>query len=114
MSLPNRIAAYEDCFSIYERAAASSKGTRVAFASRGEAEYFAMRMQQARSLQRAESRQVYEPHDTRYDKSLYDSLIVRRAVEDDNGDWWVYIQRHESNILAIEDVENNDATADTD
>lgn len=112
MSLPQRIAAYEDCFRIFDRAI--TRGARVAFATRGEAEYFAMRMQQARSLQRDESKQIYPSDDRRWGKSEYDKLVVRRAVEDDKGEWWIYIQRHDANILAVEDLEETDATLNLD
>ena len=105
MSLPQRIAAYDDCFVIFERALTARKGTRVAFASHGEADFFSMRMQQARALQRAEARRMYPASDTRHDKSEYDVLHVSKARVDESGEWWVYIQRHDANILAIEDLD---------
>jgi len=105
MSLPQRIAAYGDCFTIYDKALASSGGARVAFATQGEAEYFAMRMQQARALKRAEARQIYKPTDKQYDKSEYDRLVVQRAVQDDAGEWWVYVKPTGSNILAVETLD---------
>jgi hypothetical protein len=100
MSLPDRIAAYDDCFTIFD--AALETGTRVCFATYGEAHIFMMRMHMARDLQRKETKRMYPPEDPRWGKTLYDRLIVRSPRKDDNGEYWVYIEAAHANILAIE------------
>jgi hypothetical protein len=105
MSLPRRIAAYDDCFDIYEKAAASTTGVRVAFSSYADARYFVTRMHTARSLQREESRRVYQPEDKRYDKSENDKYLIKYPVADDNGEWWVYVKPISASILAVETLD---------
>lgn len=104
MSLPNRIAAYDDCFEVYEKALAS--GVRVAFKTYGEAKIYVMRMHQARALLADESRRMYPKEDPRWGKTDFDRLMVRHPVEDTEGSWWVYIERHGANILAVEVLES--------
>lgn len=114
MSLPNQIAAYEDCFDAFDRALADEKGVRVQFGDQGSAKFFQMRMQQARSLQRAESARLYERSDVRWNKSIYDSLVVRNPAVDPDGAWWIYIERHGAAITAIEsisEIENEETTS---
>ena len=84
-------SAYEDCFDIFDRALASPKGIRVDGKGRGPAHHLAGRLQYARILSRAESREVNEPSAPGYGVSPYDSLIVRMPREED-GRWWVYIE----------------------
>ena len=75
---------------------------RVCFSTRPEATEFQIRMCNARSLHRAEQRQLYGPHDPKGLRSPYDHLRVCKPVQDEGGEWWVYIKPHGSNILAIE------------
>lgn len=103
MALSNQIAAYGDCFEIFEQA--RETGARVCFNTKGEAQHFMMRMHQARSLQREESCRLYEPTDVRWGKSSYDRLTVRQPIEDSDGFWWVYIEFASANIVAVERLE---------
>lgn len=112
MSISQHIAAYDDCFKVFERAL--RKATRVCLASNGEARNFIMRMHQARSLQREETKRLYPHDDVRWGKSMYDKLKVRGPFVDDAGEWWVYVQSHEATILAIEDLEDTDAARNLD
>jgi hypothetical protein len=105
MSLPQRIAAYTDCFDIYDKAV--TKGARVCFATKSEAQQFGHRMRQARSLRRDEASRMYDKTDRRWGKTDYDRLIVRHPVEDDKGEWWVYVEPYGSNILAVEELDSN-------
>jgi hypothetical protein len=58
----------------------------------------------ARALHREETERLYKPDDPRHGRSPYDPLVVRKPREDSVGHWWVYIERHGSNILSIEDA----------
>lgn len=103
MSLPNRIAAYEDCLAAYDQALAS--GARVKFATKDEGTHFAFRMRQARALLREETKRVYPRDDPRWDKTDYDKLVVRGPMEDTEGFWWIYVELYGSKILGIEPLE---------
>jgi hypothetical protein len=107
MSLPNALAAYEDCFGVFEAAAASTKGSRVLLESETQAKYFRLRMYQARALMRAESKRIYDPEDPRYGKCEYDNLHCRvvPAVAPDEGKAWLYIEPRALQILAVEEIE---------
>ena len=102
MPLPNSIGAYRDCFDVFEKAEADSHGARVQFASHGEAKTFQVRMNHARQLQRQESTLIYDRTHPLYNTCSFDEFQVRAPVEDEDGKWWVYIERRGHNILAIE------------
>lgn len=104
MALPNQIAAYEDCFDIFDKALADDKGVRVSFEDHGQARYFQLRMCNARALQRAESTRLYDRTDIRWNKSIYDGLVVRNPAPDPDGVWWVYIERHGAQITGVESI----------
>lgn len=105
MSLPTTIGAYNDCLDVFERALESKRGTRVSFNTEPEANIFQMRMCTARALRRDESRRMYPREDPRYNRTAFDHFVVRRPVSDTEDKWWVYIEPHSSNIIAIEDIE---------
>lgn len=105
MSLPNRLAAYEDCLDIFQRAIDSPRGSRTAFGTSSEGFVFQSRMHQARKLQRELNQRVFDRSDPQWGSSEYDKLIVRAPVQSDDGLWWVYIEPYGSNIVAIEDIE---------
>lgn len=104
MPLTDSIGAYEDCFGVFERASNDKDGARVQFRDFSEAKQFQMRMNYARTLQRRDSTRVYEPDHHLFNRSAYDTLIVRHPREDDQGFWWVYVEHQGRNILAIESL----------
>lgn len=104
MSVPTTIGSYEDCFELYARAVATPKGTRALLHGYGDAKHFQMRMHQARKLQREESMRMYDATAPQYNKSEYDSLIVK-VVCDTAGEYWVYIIPYGSQIAVVEDIE---------
>lgn len=101
MSLPDQLAAYADCLDLYERALGDEVGARAKLPTVNEATMFRMRMHQARSLERAESRRMYDKTDIRYNKSEFDVLKVT-VREDTEGGWWVYVTRHGQEIETVE------------
>lgn len=100
MSLPTRIAAYEDCFKLFDEAI--DNGARAQFATHGEAHIYSLRLNQARALRALENQRLYPKDDPAWGKTDYDHLIVRKPREDDEGKWWVYVEPAGSNILTIE------------
>lgn len=102
MSLPARIEAYDDCFDTFDAALADAHGYRVCFADHGAANIFMLRMHMARSLQRDLHKRIYPKDDPKWGSSEYDKLVVRTPRQDAAGEWWVYIERASSSILAGE------------
>lgn len=103
MAIPNTLGSYEDCFALYARAAANEKGSRALLGDFAAANHFRMRMNKARSLDREESRRIYEENAPQYNKSEYDRLSVTLR-EDTDGKWWVYVAPHGQVIETIEDL----------
>ena len=63
-------------------------------------------MHKARALLRAQSRQLYDRTDPRFDKSEFDSLMCT-IKEDADGYFWVYVERHNADIIAIESLSDD-------
>lgn len=101
MPLPNTIDSYTPELDIFEKALDDPKGARVCYADYNLAHQGRSRFQQARALDRAQNRRIYDKTDRLYGKSVYDVLVCR-IREDDSGEWWVYIERHGREILAVE------------
>ena len=80
MALTDSIAAYDYCFQAFERAAKSKKGIRILFEDKKTANYFRLRMNYARVLQRREAVRMYERTDPRFGKSEF---VKFRAHWDD-------------------------------
>jgi len=92
MSLPETISAYPDCKELYERANEDPIGVRARMESEAAAKLFQMRMHQYRSLERRQSKRLYDRDDIRHGKSEFDPLVVK-VREDTEGHWWVYVER---------------------
>ena len=102
MSLPNTLDSYDDCLDYFEQALADSSGIRIAFTDGGQANLFCMRMHQCRSLQRALHRRLYPDTDPRHGRTEFDRLMVRQPRFDGEEHYWVYIERANSSVAAVE------------
>ena len=104
MPLPNSAGAYIDCYSVFDRAVADSRGARVAFDTFSEARHFQLRMNYARTLQRRDNSEIYDRGHPLWGTSVYDSLMVKTPIEDTGNPshWWVYIEHRGLNVVAIE------------
>lgn len=98
MALSESMAAYEDCFELFDMARSNSRGIRVEITEgdtpterQRRAGMMRMRMNQARVLQRREAMRQYERTDPRYGKSENDKFRVT-CREDTEGNWWIYIE----------------------
>lgn len=108
MALSESIAAYADCFDAYERAAKTKKGIRILFESKKTANYFRLRMNYARVLQRRDSMRLYQRTDPAYGKSEFDKYRIKIVeAAEQTGEWWVYIDPFgmEREIMDIEELE---------
>ena len=115
MPLSNQITAYEDCRNLFDAATEDSLGARLKFPTYTEALYFRNRMNQARSLEREESKRIYDKTSPAYGKTDYDAFVVR-IREDTEGWFWVYVERRETlfdKIEKLSDLEDDDDDAGT-
>jgi hypothetical protein len=103
VSLPNHLDAYDDCLDYFEQALTDPIGLRLKFEDYGQANLFTMRMHQARALQRTDHQRIYSPEDPRWGRSDFDRLMVRKPqYEEIENAWWVYIERGNSRVIAVE------------
>lgn len=121
MSLTDQSAAYTDCYRLYQRAVDSRRGAgvRVPFPTENEARFFALRMNKARSIQRRDSRRIYDGAHHLYDTSEFDHLqVIVRPDSADPPEWWVFVKPHAVAFDVIEDLADDDPadllTADPD
>jgi hypothetical protein len=62
-------------------------------------------MQMARRLARDESRRMYDRTEPQWGKSEFDDLVLLLRQDEDGG-WWVYIERYGQEIGEIESLSN--------
>ena len=104
MPSSTNLGAYTDCVEIFDRAVASRQGIRIPVSTPGDGRLMVLRLQQARSLVREKSKEIYsDPADPAYGTSPYDPLIVRMPREIE-GRWWVYIEPRLANADDIEEL----------
>ena len=94
MSLPTKSAAYTDCYALYEAAAAHPNGVRQIFPDKKQADFFQLRLHQARAILQSQSRRAYPPDSPLHDTSEFDSLQAQVRGPDADGNWWVYVRPH--------------------
>src|SRR6266436_8871372 len=109
MALSNSIMAYQDCKEFLERAVDDEKGARIPFRTEKEAEYWRMRCNQFRSLDRQQNRMIFELGHKMHGHSEYDGLTMIIKHSQDNY-FWVYAEKRMlepglvENLSEIEDV----------
>lgn len=114
MGYPTSRKAYTDCYTILDRASASSKGIRLSVSSHGDAINLRARIHYARKLDRDANREIYREQIDHplYGCSIYDPLRVRLAQDTENG-WWLYIEPIDATQHHIEDLDDGpDAQAE--
>ena len=92
MSISNSRLSYSDCYELLDGAIADSKGARVWVGTHADATFFRMRVHQARTINRKDNQEIYEPGDPLYGSSVYDKVVIR-LKEDEVGEWWVYAEK---------------------
>ncbi len=110
MPLPKSINAYLDCTDAYTRAVesvdAGGPGVRIRLGSWAQANYFRMRMNNARAINRRDNTDVYSPGDPLYKGSVWDALMV--TIREVDGEHYVYVEPHGVTIDAIEEIPSDD------
>lgn len=89
MSLPTTPRAYDDCYEIFDKAMADPVGVRVKLKDYGEANWFRLRMNQARSINRKENMRTYSDDHPMFNSSVYDILTM---VIDNRGEEGCYLE----------------------
>jgi len=102
MPSSNSRTAYEDCFDLWNRALDSPRGIQVLISDFGAARHLRTRLHYARSLDRAQSREVYEVEDPQYGTSPFDPLVVRFREHD--GRCWVRIEHRTVNLADVQEI----------
>ena len=103
MALSNSTLAYQDCKEFLERAIDAARGARMLFKTEADAEYWRMRCNQFRKLDRVDNMQVHEIGSKMYGKSEYDSLVMTVKWSPDSL-WWVYAEKRVLNPERVEDI----------
>ena len=107
MSLPNNLAAYEDCLKYFEDAVATSKGIRIPVDSDGEAHHLRLRLNHARVLLRDETKRMVERTHPAWGKSEFDRFRVTMrppAVGPNEPGYWVYIEPWVATTVEAEEL----------
>lgn len=103
MSISKSRGAYGDCRDLFERAEEDPKGCRIFIGEQGAARHFVMRMHMARDIDRKDNAEKYELGHHMYMASPWDKLKCSMKA-DAKGDYWVYIEKIELNIGAVENL----------
>lgn len=104
MPLPKSRMAYLDCEEIYNKASesvdAGGPGVRVRLGEWKDANYFRMRMNNARAIDRRDNEDSYEPGHPLYKASTWDALMVTIKKVDD--EYYVYVEPHGVSLSNVE------------
>lgn len=102
--------SYDDCFTLFDKALADTKGARyqVSGGDYGKNQYFRMRMHQARALDRADNKLLFNLGDPLFGRSVYDTLVIQLR-EDTEHKWWVYVTHTEIDAAEIESLSELEA-----
>jgi len=109
MALSTSILAYNDCKDFLEKAVDDSKGARLPFRNETDANYYRMRCNQFRKLDRIQNAMIYDIGAKMHGHSEYDQLTLTIKQSSD-GYFWVYAQKL---LLNIEEVEALSEVEDT-
>jgi hypothetical protein len=100
MGTSSSIVAYEDCYDFLDRALEAEHGVGTRMANDGDANQFRVRLHNARTLARSQSKEIYQPDHPQYGTSVYDKLVV--SLRKVNGEWWVYVTTRKAPIEIVE------------
>lgn len=103
MPLPKSRHAYSDCEEAYNKALDSTEGVRIRMTDFAAANYFRMRMNNCRVINRRDNSAIYEPGHTLYQGSAWDRLMV--TIKKVDGEHYVYVESHGIDTALIEEIE---------
>lgn len=109
--------SYSDCFTLFERALEDTKGARFqpkaskSDGNYGDCYHFRLRMHQARAIDRKDNKEIYEPGEPLYGRSILDPLVIQIKGPDSEGLHWIYVTHTEINVEDIESLSELEAQA---
>ena len=109
MALSRSIQAYQDCLDFMEKCLEYPTGGRMWFRSDREAEFWRMRCNQARKLDREQNSRMHGPDDPRFGVSPFDTLMFV-IKESSDGFHWVYGQRMILDTQKVEPIPDEEVT----
>jgi len=98
MSSSNSRLAYLPEYELLDQARADEKGIRLRFDTYEAAWSTRCRLHYARNIDRRDNLLTEDPDSKLYGASVYDPLIVK-VRSDEEGKWWVYIERMGVNMI---------------
>jgi len=101
MSLPTSLRAYEDCKTLYEAATNDPKGVRAKLGLYESCINMRTRMHYFRKLDREANANTYPVDHHMHGVSVYDDFVIQ-ILQDEDKEFWLYIQPRSGKILAIE------------
>lgn len=113
MPVSNSRLSYSDCFTLFNKAYEDPKGARYQVnggKNRGDSWQFRLRMHNARQIDRKDNKEIYEPGDPLYGRSIFDPLIIQ-IKQDTEELWWIYVVHTEIDGDQIESLSELEAKA---
>jgi len=107
MTLPSALGAYNECQQLFDKALEGHNGARAKFDDQSTCINMRTRLHYFRKLDRDANAKTYPADHPQHGQSLYDDFVVQ-ILPDEDGDWWIYIQRRSSKIRALETLDEDD------
>lgn len=110
MPLPSSIQSFTDCIEFMEKAIDDDKGARYECKTEAAAQFWRLRCNTARELDRKQNKIIHEPGHKMHGCSLFDQLMFT-IVEDVEGGWWCYarvMKLEESRVELLSEVEDDE------
>lgn len=85
--------SYQDCYDILDKAVANEKGVRFPIPDYGYGAHLRVRLHYARTIDRKENKEAYEPGHKLHGRSIYDPIVVR--LREEERQWFMYLERHD-------------------
>lgn len=104
MSLSNSRLAYDDCYTLLDKALDEPRGIRVEVADESAAIYLRMRIHHARTIDRNDNAKTYPADSPFHGRSPYDILVCR--IENGGDTVWLYLDKQKVEIGRVESIED--------
>lgn len=113
MPVSNSRLSYSDCFTLFDKALADTKGARFQVNGGdlyGDAYHFRLRMHQARAIDRKDNQAMYpDPGHPLHGRSELDPLVIQIKGPDTEGKWWIYVKHTKIDVDDIESLSELEA-----
>lgn len=93
MSVSKSPGSYADCYAVMDAAITDPLGVRLRMANEDAATFFRMRCHMARKIDRDNNTLTFDPGDPLYAISIYDKLVLRIRMDDED-QAWLYLEQN--------------------